>query len=53
MVEEKRFPWLAVILGVGCVGVLCVAFLVVGGGAAFFITQRSTSPSVLEPVVTV
>jgi len=53
MVEEKRFPWLAVILGVGCVGVLCAVFLVVGGGAAFFITQRSTSPSVLEPVVTV
>jgi hypothetical protein len=51
--EQKRFPWLAVILGVGCVGILCVGFLVVGGGAAFFLTQRSTSPSMPEPVVTV
>jgi hypothetical protein len=52
MTEQKRFPWLVVILGIGCVGVLCVGFLVVGGGAAFFLTQKSTSPSVPEPVVT-
>jgi len=53
MTEQKRFPWLAVILGVGCVGVLCVGFLVIGGGAALFLTQRTESPSVPEPVVTV
>ncbi|MFL7869381.1 MAG: hypothetical protein AB8I58_11155 [Anaerolineales bacterium] len=53
MTEQKRFPWLAIILGVGCVGILCVGFLVVGGGAALFLTQRSTSPSMPEPVVTV
>jgi len=48
MSEQKRFPWLAVILGVGCVSVLCVVVLVAGGGA-FFLTKRSVSPSV--PVV--
>jgi len=53
MTEQKRFPWLAVILGVGCVGVLCVGFLVIGGGAAFFLTQRTESPSAPESVVTV
>ena len=53
MTEQKRFPWLAVILGVGCVAVLCVGILVIGGGAAFFLTQRSASPSMPEPVVTV
>jgi hypothetical protein len=52
MTEQKRFPWLVVILGVGCVGVLCVGVLVVGGGA-FFLTQQSASPSMPEPVVTV
>ena len=53
MTDQKRFPWLAVILGVGCVGILCVGFLVIGGGAAFFLTQSTESPSVPEPVVTV
>ena len=53
MTDQKRFPWPAVILGVGCVGILCVGFLVIGGGAAFFLTQSTESPSVPEPVVTV
>jgi hypothetical protein len=53
MTEQRRFPWLAVILGLGCAGVLCVGVLVAGGGAAFFLTQRSASPSVPEPVFTV
>jgi len=53
MTEQKRFPWLAVILGVGCVGVLCVGVLVVGGGAVYFLTQETAIPSVPEPVVTV
>ena len=54
MTEQKRFPWLAVILGVGCVGALCVAVIAVGG-VAFFATQRSETsiPSAPEPVVTV
>jgi hypothetical protein len=43
MAEQRNFPWLPVLLGVGCVAILCVGVLVVGGGAAFFITQRSTS----------
>lgn len=53
MTKQKRFPWLAVILGAGCVGILCVGFLVIGGGAAFFLTQRSVSPSMPKSVVTV
>ena len=53
MTEQKRFPWLAVILGVGCLGVLCVGILVIGGGAAFFVTERQASPSIPEPAVTV
>lgn len=52
MTEQRKFPWLAVLLGVGCVGVLCVGVLVAGGGAALFLTQRSASPSMPEPVVT-
>jgi len=53
MTEQKRFPWLALILGVGCVGVLCIGVLVVGGGAVYFLTQETAIPSVPEPVVTV
>ena len=53
MSEQKRFPWLAVILGGGCLGILCIGILVVGGGAAFFITEQSASPYEPEPVVTV
>jgi hypothetical protein len=53
MTEPKRFPWLALILGIGCVGVLCIGFLVIDGGVAFFLTQRTASSSVPEPVITV
>jgi hypothetical protein len=53
LTEKKQFPWLAVVIGVGCVGVLCVGVLVVGGGAAFFLTQRTASSSGPEAVVTV
>lgn len=52
MTEGKRFPWLPVLVGVGCVGVICVGVLVVGGGAAVFLTQRTVSPSIPEPVIT-
>ena len=53
MTEKKQFPWLAVIIGVGCVGILCIGVLVVGGGAAFFLTQRTASSPGPEAVVTV
>ena len=53
MTEQKRFPWLAVILGIGCVAVLCIGVLVVGGGTAFFITRKSASTSVPEPLITI
>jgi hypothetical protein len=53
MTEQKRFPWLTVILGVGCVSVICIGVLVVGGGAALFLTQTTASSSGPEAVVTV
>jgi len=53
MTEKKQFPWLAVIIGVGCVGILCIGVMVVIGGAAFFLTVRSDSSSGPEAVVTV
>ncbi|MGD8406461.1 MAG: hypothetical protein PVJ21_22580 [Anaerolineales bacterium] len=52
MSEQRRFPWLPVLLGVGCVGMMCIGVLVFGGGAALFLTQRSASPSMPEPVAT-
>lgn len=52
MTEQKRFPWLAVILGIGCMGVLCVGVLVLGGGA-FFLTRTTASSSGPVAVVTV
>lgn len=52
MTEQKHFPWLKVILGVGCVSILCIGILL-AGGVAFFMTQRSEIISVPEPVVTV
>jgi len=53
MAEQRRFPWLAVILGVGCLGILCIGILVVGGGAAYFLAQETAIPSVPEPMFTV
>jgi hypothetical protein len=43
MAEQRRFPWLAVILGIGCVGLICIGVLVIGGGAALFLVPRTTS----------
>jgi len=51
--EKKQFPRLAVIIGIGCVGILCIGVLVAGGGAAFFLTQRTASSSGPEAVATV
>ena len=53
MTEKKQFPWLPVIIGVGCVGILCVGVLVVVSAAAFFLTVRSDSSYGPEAVVTV
>ena len=44
MAEQKRFPWLAVGLGVGCLGILCIGVLVVGGGAALILGPRTDNP---------
>lgn len=43
MAERRRFPWCAVGLGVGCVGLICLAVVVIGGGAAFFLSPRTAS----------
>lgn len=53
MTEKKQFPWLAVIIGVGCVGILCIGVLVVVSGAAFLLAVRSDSSYGPEAVVTV
>jgi hypothetical protein len=50
MGEQKRFPWLAVGLGAGCVGILCIGVLVVGGGAALFLAPRTENP--IEAITT-
>ena len=53
MTEQKPFPWLKVILGVGCAGIFCLGVLVFGGGTFFFLTQESAPPPVPEPAVTI
>ena len=53
MTEQKRFPWLPVLLGVGCVAVLCGVVLVGGGGAAFFLKNRTEAPYMPEPAATI
>ena len=40
-----------VLIGVGCLTVLCVCVILVGGGAAYFYLQETKSPSVFEPSV--
>jgi hypothetical protein len=45
MAEHRGFPWLPVLLGVGCVGVVCIGVIVAGGGAAILLSQKAT-PSV-------
>lgn len=52
MNQKKPFPWVAVILGAGCVSILCIGFLLAGGIALFTIQESDTS-TVPEPVVTV
>jgi len=54
MNQKKPFPWVTVLLGVGCVSVLCIGVLMLaGGGAAFFWMQQPEVASIPEPVVTV
>jgi hypothetical protein len=45
MAEQKRFPWLALILGIGILCVLCLCVLVVGGGAAYLLASNSEPSS--------
>jgi hypothetical protein len=52
MNEQKSFPWLPVLLGVGCVSALCIGVLLVGGGATYFITRRSEGQPISEVFVT-
>jgi hypothetical protein len=52
MTGQKHFPWLAVLLGGGCVLMLCIGILVVVGGTAFFINQRQVSQPASELVST-
>ena len=42
MTEQQRFPWLAILLGIGCVGILCICILIIGGGAVFWLVQGET-----------
>lgn len=53
MAAKRKTPWLALLVGAGCVIVLCMGVLVVGGGAYFFYFQRSAAPLVNEAVITV
>jgi hypothetical protein len=53
MDEEKRFPWLYVILGIGFLAALCIGVVLVGGGAAYLLTMRSSSAVVTDQVVNV
>jgi hypothetical protein len=52
MTGEKRFPWLAVLLGGGCVIILCIGVVVAGGGVAYFLNQRAVSQPAPELVST-
>ena len=52
MNTKRNFPWWGVVLGVGCVGLLCIG-IVVGGGFAYFIVQNSSTQSSPEVVITV
>ena len=53
MNQNKPFPWTAVILGVGCAGVICIgAIVLVGGGVVYTWMQDQEIPSTPEPVMT-
>ena len=47
---KRRFPWWALILGLGCLGILCIAIAVVGGLAYFRITATG-EPAAPVPVI--
>jgi len=50
MNKQKRFPWLPVILGVGCIAFLCLGVLIIGGGTYFFMTKGSSATTAPEPI---
>ena len=45
MAKQRSTPWLAILLGLGCVGILCIGVLILGGGAAYYLTQNPTTSS--------
>jgi hypothetical protein len=49
--EQRRFPWLVALIAVGCLGILCIGALVIGGGALLLTTDSETtgeSPNFVE-----
>ncbi|MCE1255345.1 MAG: hypothetical protein LWX83_17580, partial [Anaerolineae bacterium] len=52
MNNEKGFPWMPVLIGVGCLSILCLCVLVVGGGAAYYSFQKTGLPGIFEPNAT-
>ena len=49
---QRKFPWWILILGVGCLGFLCVAVIAVGG-FAYFRNWTTEGPAAPEPIVTI
>lgn len=43
MAKQRSTPWLAILLGLGCVGILCIGILAFGGGVAYYLAQNSNS----------
>jgi hypothetical protein len=41
--EQRRFPWLVALIGVGCLGILCIGTLVLGGGALLLTSDSETA----------
>ncbi len=47
---QRRFPWWILILGLGCLGMICVAVIGVGG-YAYFQNRTSGEPAAPVPVI--
>ena len=53
MNEQRRFPWWIILVGVGCLVIICIGVLIVGGGATYFLIFRSDTASMPEPITPV
>jgi len=51
MAVQKSFPWWAVVLAIGCVGVLCIGILLVAGGGVYLLNLRSDPKAESEAVI--